>query len=203
MAYPLDLRNPFCGYWWSDPVPRHCVSVDVSASSYGRVVKLPVDDRQDIRFVRFRLMEVRFKAEMESIAAGQLMDSFGWPATDYIATTDTAFSPYRHEPGDPNSPERRFHPGCFERSGPAFSGSALLLEGSTGWTPRSGSVTHYRHEPEMRRSLSNNSVACLYQDRSGHLWIGTKRRARPAGSGDGSLHPLRAQSPGCRQPEQQ
>ena len=31
------------------------------------------------------------------------MDSSGWPATVYIATTDTAFKSYRHEPGDPDS----------------------------------------------------------------------------------------------------
>ncbi len=34
---------------------------------------------------------------------------------------------------------------------------------------------HYQHDPDDPHSLSSNYVRCLYEDRSGNLWIGTAR----------------------------
>ena len=38
---------------------------------------------------------------------------------------------------------------------------------------KTGSVTHYRSDPNNPESLGWYSVLCLYQDRSGTLWVGT------------------------------
>jgi ligand-binding sensor domain-containing protein/signal transduction histidine kinase len=37
---------------------------------------------------------------------------------------------------------------------------------------RSGQFKHYRHNPDDPNSLISNDVLCVYEDRSGHLWVG-------------------------------
>ncbi|MFH1844326.1 MAG: response regulator [bacterium] len=37
---------------------------------------------------------------------------------------------------------------------------------------RTGTVTHFQHEPNNPRSLSNNRAFSLYEDRAGTLWVG-------------------------------
>ena len=104
------------------------------------------------------------------------MDSSGWPDTVYIATTDTAFSLYRHEPGDPNSPsDDSILDVLKDRAGILWVGTAF--GGLDRLDPASGAVTHYRHDPGNERSLSNNNVACLYQDHTGSPVDWDQRRA--------------------------
>lgn len=47
------------------------------------------------------------------------------------------------------------------------------LEGVSLFDPVRKSMTHYRHEPENRKSLGQNSVYSLFQDTNGSIWIGT------------------------------
>lgn len=39
--------------------------------------------------------------------------------------------------------------------------------------PLNGSTSYHRHDPDIKNSLSNNSIHCMYQDKAGTLWIGT------------------------------
>jgi ligand-binding sensor domain-containing protein len=40
--------------------------------------------------------------------------------------------------------------------------------------PSTDTFKHYRHDPANERSLSDNGVAFVYQDRQGALWVGTR-----------------------------
>lgn len=40
--------------------------------------------------------------------------------------------------------------------------------------PKTGTFTHYKSDIKNRRSLSDNRVQSIYQDRSSALWIGTR-----------------------------
>ena len=130
------------------------------------------------------------------------MVSCGWPATACTGYDGYSLKPYRHEPGDPNSLSDDSVRVVFrDRAGILWVGTAF--GGLDRLDPAQDTFTHYRHEPGNERSLSNNAVTCIYQDRSGALWIGTNGGLDRLDPATGSLHPLPAQSPGCRQPEQQ
>ena len=147
-------------------------AVDVSASPYGRVVKLPIEDRRDIRFVPVSADGGAFQSGIGSIA----QDNYGflWLAGHGLHRYDGyGIQSLRHEPGDPNSPsDDSILDVLKDRAGILWVATAF--GGLDRLDPASGAVTHYQHDPENERSLSNNNVACLYQDRTGHLWIGTK-----------------------------
>ncbi|MEI9909580.1 MAG: two-component regulator propeller domain-containing protein [Bacteroidota bacterium] len=49
---------------------------------------------------------------------------------------------------------------------------------------KTGDIKHYKHQPGVPGSLSNNSVTCFYEDRKGIFWIGTY------GGGLNSLDPI-------------
>ncbi|MEP7374771.1 MAG: two-component regulator propeller domain-containing protein [Chitinophagaceae bacterium] len=38
---------------------------------------------------------------------------------------------------------------------------------------KTGNIKHYKHEPGVPVSLSNNSVTCIYEDKNNIFWIGT------------------------------
>ena len=38
---------------------------------------------------------------------------------------------------------------------------------------QTGKIKHYKHQPGIPGSLSNNGVTCFYEDRKGIFWIGT------------------------------
>jgi ligand-binding sensor domain-containing protein len=56
----------------------------------------------------------------------------------------------------------------------------LIWAGTTGhglnrFDPDTERFTHYRHDPANPRSLSNDTVVCICEDRTGTLWIGTTK----------------------------
>ena len=57
----------------------------------------------------------------------------------------------------------------------AFSGSAgATMRGSTAWTRLRTPSSITGMIPADERSLSDNGVGCVYQDRNGVLWVGTR-----------------------------
>jgi len=82
---------------------------------------------------------------------------------------------YRHDPDDPHS---LGGDGIFslyvDKSGVLWIGiSGGGLDRFDANAPGQATFTHYQNDPQDPASLSNNSVAPIYQDRSGMLWVGT------------------------------
>jgi hypothetical protein len=138
----------------------------------GAVVKLPVIDKQDIRFVQVSSQGESFQSRVTSIAQDRY--GFLWLGTDdgLYRYDGYKLKPYRRERGNPNSLSDdavrvvyRDHAGILW-VGTGFGGLDRL-------DPSSDTFTHYRHDPANRGSLSANAVHCIYQDTGGALWVGT------------------------------
>ena len=104
-----------------------------STSRHSGIVKLPVVDKQDIRFTRVSVNNVPIQASTSGITQDQY--GFLW-----FGTLDGLFrydgynlKTYRHDAGNPNSLSENTS-NLFTGIGPAFFGSPLLMEGSTDWT---------------------------------------------------------------------
>ncbi len=46
--------------------------------------------------------------------------------------------------------------------------------GLNAYNPQTGNVTHFRHQPTNKSSLSTDKLRFLQRDESGHLWIGSE-----------------------------
>ncbi len=136
------------------------------------VVKLPVIDKQDIRFVRVSADEESFQSGIITIA----QDNYGfmWLGNHGLHRYDGySLKSYWHEPGNPNSLSEDGVSVVFkDRAGILWIGT--VSGGLDRLDPVHDTFTHYRHYTGDARSLSSNRVTCLYQDRGGELWIGTK-----------------------------
>ena len=168
---------------------------------HAAVVKLPVIDRQDIRFTPVLADGDSPPGGVVSIA----QDKYGflWLAGHGLYRHDGyGFRPYRHEPADPDSLSDDSVRVVFrDRAGILWVGTSS--GGLDRLDPAQDTFVHYRHEPGNERSLSSNGVACIYEDRSGRLWIGTNGGLDRLDAATRELYPLPPRSPGCRQPEQQ
>ncbi|MCI0695511.1 ATP-binding protein [candidate division KSB1 bacterium] len=88
------------------------------------------------------------------------------------------FQHYQHDPNNPRSLSDNSVWAIYEdRAGDVWigtlSGGLDRFERATG-TPTGVAFTHFRHEPKDPRSLNDNSVWSIYEDRAGTLWIGTR-----------------------------
>lgn len=89
------------------------------------------------------------------------------------------FTHYRHDPNDATSLSDDVVTAMLEDSqGTLWVGTGGLgLIGSGGGLNRfdreTGTFTRYLHDPDDSRSLSDNQVRVIYEDRAGTLWIGT------------------------------
>ena len=144
-----------------------------SSNSLGNgVVRLPVIDKQDIRFIPFSASGESPQSRIWSIAR----DNYGflWLGTSagLYRYDGYILKRYRHERGDPNSlsddPIRIVYK---DRTGVLWIGTAY--GGLDRFDPTQDTFTHYRHKPDDSRSLSDDRINCVYQDRSGALWVGT------------------------------
>jgi len=119
-----------------------------------------------------------------------------WVATDggvsrYVPEKNR-FALYRHHPQDPNSlgaprvgailvttkdtkdtkEENLCVPSCPSWLKPLWLWVGLHAGGLDRIDP-TGTVTHYRHDPDDPHSLSHDHVTALYQDPGGAIWVGT------------------------------
>src|SRR5690606_34526411 len=46
-------------------------------------------------------------------------------------------------------------------------------DGLIKYNKRKGTITYYKHNPTDPKSLSNNFVMKIFEDRSGNIWVGT------------------------------
>jgi signal transduction histidine kinase/ligand-binding sensor domain-containing protein/CheY-like chemotaxis protein len=135
------------------------------------VVRLPVIDRQDVRFVPFSAGGKSFQGRILSIA--QDNRGFLWfGAADGLYRYDGyGLKPYLHDPGDPNTAiDDTIWIVYKDRSGILWVGTSGGLDRVD---PTQDTFRHYRHVPGDALSLSDNAVNSVYQDRSGALWVGT------------------------------
>ena len=136
------------------------------------VTRLPVIDKQDIRFTRLSSGGEFLNRQVLAIA--QDNQGFMWFATNgglyrYDGYSLTA---YRHDPADPNTVNAdNIMTIVKDRNGILWIGSGA--RGLDRLDPASGRFVHYRHQSGVEGSLSSDMVNCIYQDRSSALWIGT------------------------------
>jgi signal transduction histidine kinase/ligand-binding sensor domain-containing protein/CheY-like chemotaxis protein len=143
-----------------------------SNSPGSHVVKLPVIDKQDIRFVQVPAGRDSFQSRVTSIA--QDLYGFMWFGTDDGLYRYDGYNlrPYRHERGNPNSLSDDSVKVVYrDRAGMLWVGTGF--GGLDKLDPATGTFTHYHHDPANRGSLSDNVIGCVYQDTGGTLWVGT------------------------------
>ena len=150
-----------------------CAACAAQASSPGDgVVRLPVVDKQDIRFLPLSVNGESLQARIWSIA----QDNYG---VLWLGTSDGLYrydgynlKRYRNEHDRSNSlGDNPVFIVYKDRTGILWIG--VVSGGLYRLDPTQDTLTHYRHEPGNLRSLSDDRIQCLYQDRSGELWIGT------------------------------
>ncbi len=106
--------------------------------------------------------------------------------------TGRRFVRYPQEPGDPDGlATEAFYAIHQDRAGDLWFGSLPggLYRLASGMPEGGGGrFEHYRHDPADRASLSSRSVASIFEDRSGVLWVGTfgagLNRLAPAAPGE-------------------
>ncbi len=143
-----------------------------STSRDGGIVKLPIIDKQDIRFTSVSTNNVRLQTFTWSI----VQDQYGFL---WFGTVDGLFrhdgynlKTYRHDAGNPNSLSENFIRSIYrDRSGMLWI--ATIAGGLAKLDPAQDTVTRYRHDPGNQQSLSNDDVYCAYQESGGVLWVGT------------------------------
>ena len=167
MANPARIVQT--ALWILAPVLFHSIVPSAGA----RVVKLPIVDKQDIRFVPVSADGGALQSGIKSIT----QDKFGflWLGGHGLYRYDGyGLKSYRHEPGEPGSlSDDTVMDVLGDRAGMLWIATAF--GGVDRLDPAQGTVTHHRHEPGNERSLGSDNVACLYQDRRGRIWVGTNR----------------------------
>ena len=146
--------------------------IATAASRRTGIVKLPIADKQDIRFTSVSTNNVRLQTFTWSI----VQDQYGFL---WFGTVDGLFrhdgynlKTYRHDAANPNSPSENFIRSVYrDRSGMLWI--ATISGGLDKLDPAKDTFTHYRHDPGNQQSLSNNDVYCVYQESGGVLWVGT------------------------------
>jgi signal transduction histidine kinase/ligand-binding sensor domain-containing protein/CheY-like chemotaxis protein len=138
----------------------------------GYAVELPVVEKQDIRFVQVTDDGAPFETWVTGIA--QDNRGFLWFGSNsgLYRYDGYALTPYQHDSANPNSPtEDTFRAILKDKSG--FIWLATTFGGLDRLDPAQDRFTHYRHDPKDERTLANNKLDCVYQDRNGALWVGT------------------------------
>ena len=143
-----------------------------AAALPGAIQKLPVTDRQDIRFVRLRDGSETFRTWVGAIA----QDHYGflWLGTDdgLYRYDGYRLKSYRHDPANPRSlSENTIKVLYKDRSGIVWVGTGY--GGLDRLDPAQDTFTHYRRDPADGRSLSDDTVGAILEDRAGRLWVGT------------------------------
>src|SRR5947209_6645804 len=141
-----------------------------SAARHTSIVKLPVTDKQDIRFLPFSVNGEAPRSRIVSIA----QDSYGflWVGSPNGLYRYDGYNlkHYLHEPGDPASISADGVRTVFkDRAGTIWIGTSVGLDRADA---KGDGFIHYRHNPADDRSLSGD-VRAIHQDSNGTLWVGT------------------------------
>ena len=150
---------------------RGAVGLAAAPADQG-IQKLPVIDRQDIRFVHLSIGGQPFNKRV--LAINQDNYGFMWLGTDEGLYRYDGYSlrSYQHNPNNPRTLSDNVAQVIYkDRSGTLWIGTGY--GGLDRFDPALDAFTHYRHDPNDSRSLRNDQVWCIYQDRAGSLWIGT------------------------------
>jgi len=136
------------------------------------LVKLPVLDRQDIRFTRIPIDWGSLPRSIYALA----QDNYGflWLGTHVGLYRYDGYTlkPYRHDHNDPNSvSDDSIRTVYKDRAGILWIGTGF--GGLDRLDPSQDSFTHYRHDSGDGRSLSSNTVNYVCEDRNGKLWVAT------------------------------
>ncbi len=133
------------------------------------VVRLPVIDRQDIRFLPVSVNGESLQARVMA------QDNYGviWLMLDGLYRYDGySFSRYRNTRGQATDLSYAAIKFVYkDRTGILWIGTSYT--GLYRLDPSHDTVTNYRHSHGDSRSLNSDSVTCGYQDRDGVLWFGT------------------------------
>jgi hypothetical protein len=170
----------------------------LSAPAQDGLVRLPVADGRDIRFIPFSLNGDAPRSRIRAIA----QDDYGFL---WLGTTNGLYrydgyslEHYLHEPGNPASLSGdRVFTVYKDRGGTLWIGTPAGLD---RLDPTGHGFTHYRHDPADDRSLSGPAYV-VHQDEAGTLWVGTTSGLDRMDSN--AVHPLSARSPRQRDPEPQ
>jgi len=136
------------------------------------VTRIPMSDRQDIRFLRLASRGETLNASVRAIT--QDKQGFIWFATNsgLFRYDGYTLRQYRHNADDRNTISSDDVRTLFkDRSGMLWIGTAA--QGLDRFDPAHEVVTHYRHNSKDPNSLSSDNLICIYQDSSRVLWFGT------------------------------
>jgi signal transduction histidine kinase/ligand-binding sensor domain-containing protein/ActR/RegA family two-component response regulator len=150
----------------------YSAAIETSAATPGRIVRLPVIDRQDIRFARLPIDWGSLPRSIYSIAQDKY--GFVWLGTHVGLYRYDGYSlkPYRHAQDDPNGLSDDIVNSVFkDRTGILWIGTGF--GGLDRLDPARDTFTHYQHDPRDGGSLSSNTVHSVLEDRSGALWVAT------------------------------
>ncbi|MFC2146623.1 two-component regulator propeller domain-containing protein, partial [Acidobacteriota bacterium] len=95
----------------------------------------------------------------------------------YRLTRDPKGSPqlkcYQHHPHNANSLSDNYVTTIVEDSQSGALWIGTYRAGVNRFNPKTGTFSHYSHDPLDLSSLSHSRISALYLDRSGILWVGT------------------------------
>ena len=144
------------------------------ANAADALIALPVIDRTDVRFSPVAGGSEVLKRWVFGIA--QDRRGFIWLATNGGLYRFDGYSlkHYVHDPSDPGSLADDTVRAVFgDRAGNLWVGTNSA--GLDKLEPGRETFVHYRHDPANdARGPSGNLVPCIYQDRSGALWVGSQ-----------------------------
>jgi ligand-binding sensor domain-containing protein len=144
----------------------------MAALTRGGLVKPPIIDEQDIRFIPLAVNGESLQSRIWSIAK----DNYGflWLGTSagLYRYDGYTLKRYRHERGEANSlSDDAIKVVYKDRNGILWIGT--VYGGLDRLDAAQDTFTHYRHKPDDSQSLSDDRINCVYQDHTGTLWVGT------------------------------
>jgi two-component system sensor histidine kinase ChiS len=80
---------------------------------------------------------------------------------------------YQHQPQDTNSLSDNYITGIVRDNQSGVLWIGTYRAGINLFNPKTGTFSHYSHDPLDLSSLSHSRISALYFDRSGILWVGT------------------------------
>jgi ligand-binding sensor domain-containing protein/signal transduction histidine kinase len=125
-------------------------------------------------FRRFELEGINGRSLAQHRLHAVLKDRAGgiWIGTEDAALFKSAIKKFRHHHAEEmhGLTDREIWAFCEDREGVLWVGTA---DGLFAYDRTRSQYTHFKHDPNDRRSLSGNYVASIYEDEAGVLWIAT------------------------------